>query len=208
MTIDKGVPWGEVAVPPRGTTVFATCAELAAHLGPHLITASETLEHSREFVLRDASFRVLLGTTDVSGASMVRVPIDLLDVSFSRDGREERTVAVDSVVLGDRLLRDELTLVSNTGVWRRRRIAPRAHPNDGRADVVTVAVTMGIRQRLSAWRRTRWGTHLPHPAISIEQCRQFEWSGAPRPLTVDGVRKGSVTSLQVRVIPDALVVFV
>lgn len=208
MTIDKGAPWGDVALPPPGTTVFSTCAALAAHLGALPGVAMETAVHAPEFVLQDASFRMLLGTTGTTGTHTVRVPIDLFDVTFVRDDREERIVAIDTVMLGRRLLRDELAIVSNTGIWRSRRIAPRAHPNDGRADVVTVAHHMGVRQRLLAWRRARWGTHLPHPAIAIGQRGEYTWSGAPRPLTVDGVRRGSVTSLQVRVVPDAIVVYV
>ena len=195
--------------PPADAPVFTDCAALGAHLLANPTAYREgSAKQPCEYVLRDASFRALLGTDRHDTGNAIRIPIDVLEVSFVTGHGEEHAVAVDHVMVGNRLLWDELTVVSNTGFWRSRRIAPRAHPNDGRADVITVSELMGIRQRLLAWHRTRWGTHLPHPAITIEQHARYRWTGGPRLLTIDGVRRGSVTSVDVRVITDALVVYV
>jgi diacylglycerol kinase family enzyme len=132
----------------------------------------------------------------------------VLEVYAVVDGREYHGVCVDSLVLGDHLLWGALVIVTNTGFWRGRRLAPRAHPNDGRADVVTVDTRMTPRQRLSAWHRMRWGTHLPHPHASVEQHRAIELDGPPRKLTIDGVRVGVATAVRIRVQPDALMLYV
>ena len=209
MTIEKGTPWGEPMAPPADTPTYTDCAALGAHLSANpAVYRPGTVRQPHEFVLHDNSFRALLGTERADEANAIRVPIDVLEVSFEHERGERHAVAIDHVMVGNRLLWGELTVVCNTGFWRSRRIAPRAHPNDGRADVVTVSDHMGMRQRLMAWRRTRWGTHLPHPAITIQQHAQYQWTGGPRLLTIDGVRRGSVTSVDVRVIADALVVYV
>lgn len=209
MTIEKGVPWGERVAPPADTPTFTDCAALGAHLRTiPTFNSPNNIRQPHEFVLHDVSFRSLLGIDHEDNGNAIRIPIDVLEVSFVLERGEDQAVALDHVMLGGRLLWDELVLVSNTGFWRSRRIAPRAHPNDGRADVVTVSARMGIRQRLLAWRRARWGTHLPHPAINIEQHAQYHWSGAPRLLTIDGAHRGIVTSVHVRVVADALVVYV
>lgn len=209
MTIEKGAPWGEVALPPAEVPEFTSCAALGAHLQSNRTAYRQGIaQHPPEYVLHDAAFQALLGAGRPDKRATVRIPIDVLEVSFLQEGSKHHAIAVDHVMLGERLLRDELALVSNTGFWRSRRIAPRAHPNDGRADVVTLSASMGIRQRLLAWRRTKWGTHLPHPAISVEQRVEYTWQGGPRSLTIDRVRMGWVTSLHVRVVADALTVYV
>ena len=48
-------------------------------------------------------------------------------------------------------------------------VAPRAHPNDGRFDVVEVSAAMPARARLQAWRRLATGTHVPHPDITTRR---------------------------------------
>ena len=48
------------------------------------------------------------------------------------------------------------------GTWN---VAPRAHPNDGKLDVISVGRGMTFRQRLQARTRLELGTHVPHPAI-------------------------------------------
>ncbi|MGB1824394.1 MAG: hypothetical protein ACPHO9_07420, partial [Ilumatobacteraceae bacterium] len=51
--------------------------------------------------------------------------------------------------------------------------APRAHPGDGLLDVVEVSDAMPLRQRWMALRRSRTGTHLPHPHISMTRVRDL-----------------------------------
>ncbi len=91
--------------------------------------------------------------------------------------------------------------VDQHGSWK---VAPRAHPNDGRFDVAEVAPSMGPRQRFLAWRRLPAGTHVPHPAIATRSATSAEWRFAhPLTLWVDGVRDGTVRELSVAIAPDA-----
>lgn len=206
MTIEKGGPWGEPATVPPGTPSFEGCAALGEHLRKQRIggvAVDPPVVH-----LQDESFARLLGRSMGPEGTHLRVPVDLLEVSYTRNGVEEHRVCIDTCMIGDHVLRGELTIVSNTGLWHGRRLAPRAHPNDGRADVVTVDPSMSVRQRLLAWHRARWGTHLPHPHIRVDQRAVIDVPGHPRRLTIDGVRVGVVSALRIRVHADALILYV
>jgi diacylglycerol kinase family enzyme len=88
-------------------------------------------------------------------------------------------------------------------------VTPRAHPNDGRVDVLTVAETMTLRDRWRARGRLPSGTHVPHPAITVRQVSSIELSfDAPMRIVVDGVPAGESRTLRLEVEPDALTVCV
>ncbi len=92
------------------------------------------------------------------------------------------------------------------GAWD---VAPRAHPGDGRLDVLSVPASFPVGDRWKARARLPSGTHVPHPAI--EQRRAAEWSvdlGRPTPVRLDGVLVGPARHLTVTVEPDALTVVV
>ena len=94
--------------------------------------------------------------------------------------------------------------VDHLGEWD---VAPRAHPGDGRADVVEVDASMGVRARWQARRRLPSGTHVPHPHVAARRVAEASWTfDRPRQLWVDGVRRGTVRSLRVVVEPDGAVV--
>jgi hypothetical protein len=88
-------------------------------------------------------------------------------------------------------------------------VAPKAHPGDGRVDVVSVAASMSRRQRWAARQRLATGTHLPHPDIGLRRMAEGEWSfeRAVR-VWVDGVGVGRTGRLRAVVEPDALTVCV
>jgi diacylglycerol kinase family enzyme len=87
-------------------------------------------------------------------------------------------------------------------------VAPRSHPNDGRAEVVVVDPTMSVRERVQAWRRLRSGTHAPHPSITARQVTaETVTFGRELAVWVDGVRRGSARSITVAVVPDAAAVY-
>ena len=76
----------------------------------------------------------------------------------------------------------------NTDCRGRWDVAPRAHPNDGRVDVVEVAAAMGLRARWQARRRLPTGTHVPHPAIRTGRATERAWHfDRPLGLWVDSV---------------------
>lgn len=87
------------------------------------------------------------------------------------------------------------------GVWN---VAPRAHPNDGRLDVLDAQ--LGVGDRVKARRRLRYGSHVPHPQVTQRRVDavQFEFD-RPMALWLDGEAAGMVRRLSVRVEPDALI---
>jgi diacylglycerol kinase family enzyme len=88
-------------------------------------------------------------------------------------------------------------------------VAPRAHPNDGRFDVVEIAAGMRLRERWEARRRLPTGTHVPHPSISVRTATSWGWSDpAGAHVWVDGVDIGQRTAVDVTIRPDAAAVHV
>jgi hypothetical protein len=128
-----------------------------------------------------------------------RLPMDALAVGV--DGRE--LLAVAHVVARRGWWRGPLLAVMNAdhvGEWN---VAPRAHPNDGRADVLDVDAAMSLRDRWQARGRLPHGTHVPHPGIRVCAVSEGAWTfPAPARLWVDGVEIGHVAHLAVRVLPD------
>lgn len=205
MTVSRGVPWGVDAVPPAGLRVVDGDAELADALGavdaPPLAVSAGDL------------WRTVGAPRVVPHPSMRRVPVDRLRVHL--DGVE--VVAVAHVICrrAPRPIgwigwwRGSVLAVANAEFRGRWDIAPRSHPNDGRADVIEVRAEMGWRARWQAWRRLPSGTHVPHPAISTtrttEMQRRFD---PPTDVWVDGRRHRRIRALRVTVEPDAFELYV
>ena len=201
MTIEKGMPWG-VAVP-----------------SPTDLRIAPTDRDAREFVVaqreRGTSLRPLgLGGGDLArtmGGGHGRFPgtvtkaqVDLLRVQAG----ERVTWAVAHVVARRSWQRGEVLLAMNAEFYGDYDVAPRSHPNDGKVDIVHVAVDMPWRARRAAAKRARTGTHLPHPQLSTRQVADYSVQFA-RPLViwVDGVRWETASDLTVTVEPDALTVY-
>jgi len=129
-----------------------------------------------------------------------RVPVDLLRVGL--DDRE--LTAVAHVVARRSWWRGPViaaTNVDHVGEWN---VAPRAHPNDGRFDVVEVAPDMSLRQRWQARSRLAQGTHVPHPQIATSTAQERSWTfDRPMRVWIDGVDRGRTRRLSVRLEPDA-----
>jgi hypothetical protein len=84
-------------------------------------------------------------------------------------------------------------------------VAPRAHPGDGRLDVVQGR--LDLRQRLVARQRVRAGDHLPHPDLQVQRRADVEVSfDRPRRLWMDGVAMGSCRTLRVELVGTVTVV--
>jgi hypothetical protein len=133
----------------------------------------------------------------------VVLPVDL--VSALLDGRQHWFVA--HLMARRTWWRGRIVAVMNAQWHGPLDVAPRAHPNDGRVDVLDA--DMAMLERLKARGRLRTGTHVPHPAI--EQHRVVAWATTfdpPLNVWLDGERYGSVRDLAVRVEPDALSVVV
>lgn len=131
---------------------------------------------------------------------MQLLPLDLLHIVADR----KPLVAVAHVVVRRSWWHGPLLAICNVdqiGAWK---VAPRAHPNDGKLDIVEVASTMRPRDRWMARSRLPQGSHVPHPKISVRAVADANWQfERPQGLWIDGVAIGRVTDLSVTIEPDA-----
>ena len=190
MTVSKGAEWGTPTARPNGLVVAASDAELAQLVGTGTMAPLAVAAGDLRRTLGDGP----------DGPTMHRVPLDVLRVVA--DG--VALCAVAHVVARRSWWRGRLVGVFNAEHLGRWDVAPRAHPNDGRADVLDVDARMSVRARAQAWRRLPSGTHVPHPEIRVSQNTASAWDFArPLNLYVDGRRHGSVSQLAVTVEADA-----
>lgn len=207
MTIEPGRAWGRAVPRPPDLEVVHGDAELAAALSQR---------RGRPVAVGSGDLARTLGVapdgagTDPTRQTVNEFPVDLLEVSL--DGGRDPVIACAHVVARApwyraHWLRGPILVVMNAefiGEWD---IAPRGHPNDGRAEVVEVDASMPLRERFAARRRLATGTHVPHPLIATRSIRAESWT-FERPLEVlaDGRRIGRASALSVTVIPDAALV--
>lgn len=216
MTIEKGQTWGEPAPPELVPIVSADDVDLAR-------LAFDERRAGRHPVLSVADGD-LLHTLGLSGHRSAderhAYPIDLGLATLDPDQNpvDAPVPFVAHVVVGGRRLPGErliarlfghgpaITVAVMNSAWLTDlRLGPRAHPNDGRLDVIEGRVA--FRERREAHRRSKSGSHLPHPDLTTT--RTATWQSKfdhPRPVSIDGVDRGVVRSIRVELIPDALTV--
>ena len=125
-----------------------------------------------------------------------------VDLGFVRlDGGPELPFAAH-VVARRRGWRGRFVVVLNAAFVGEWHVGPRAHPNDGRLDVIDGQLR--LRQALAVRRRLATGSHLPHPGLVTSSVRSGSWSfDRPTNVLIDGRRAGSARVLDVRIVPDA-----
>ena len=200
MTVSKGAAWGTRGPRPSGTIEAGDdrgarqAVERARHAGgvvPPLHLSSGDL------------WRTVGGPHPGTRQDALVFPTDLAVADL--DGQERCFVA--HLVARRSWWRGRVVAVMNAqflGSWD---VAPRAHPNDGRLDVVRVDPTMGIVDRWRASRRVPTGAHVPHPQIGQSQTDATVIElPVPLDVWVDGISVGRLERLTVRVVPDALIV--
>ena len=198
MGIERGKDWGTPGTAPGGLAWFDSDR-----------MASRFLESSPSPIgLRGGDLARTLGAGTSDGR--VRFEVDLLRVRWRGAGGSGETVALaHALVRRSRGWRGPIVAVMNSqyrGDWD---VAPRGHPNDGRAEVFIVDEAMSVRQRWQAWRRLPLGTHLPHPSIGASSRGSGEWSfDRLCDLWIDGEHVAPVEWLSFEVVPDGAVVWV
>lgn len=198
MTVRPGSSWGEVVEVPQGA--------LGVHGDDELASAVRRGE-TRPMLLTGGDLYRTAGAPSVAGTA-VRVPIDVLDVVA--DGSSMTAVAHVVAKRPGRLgwWRGRIVAAMNAEHLGRWDVAPRSHPNDGRFDLVDVAASMSVRERWQAWRRLDTGTHVPHPRVASRRSRSETFTfDRPMALWLDGVARGTVRSLTVSVVPDAVEIY-
>ena len=190
MPIEKGQEWGSPGA--------------LADDAPH---ASSDAEFAQ--LLTDGATQVrptggdLARTLGVSEASLRRdaamlLPIDAFWVSL--DGHEHRCIA--HAVIG-RPSRPRVVVANAAflGAWN---VAPRAHPGDGKLDVVRF--DLGLVDWIKARKRLPTGAHVPHPGIKTRAVAEWtETFERPVPVQLDGVTGHRARTVSVRIDSEAVI---
>lgn len=203
MTIRRGEPWGKPASLPSGAPIASSNSELRREITSQ---RAGTGDHEPIGVIGGDLWQVVGAPS--GGARRVRsdqahtAPIDLIAVTADGDS----LWACVGVITRNSWWHGSLVAVMNAdraGTWR---LAPAAHPNDGRLHVLETGIngpSLGFGDRLAARRRLPSGTHVPHPAISVRRVASAEFRfELPMALWLDGERVGRCRELSVEVVPD------
>lgn len=203
MTVERGEVWGHPAPLPDDGVVCASDAEARA-------AVTTARRASRPVPALGLTGGDLARTCGVSGApGGLRGP-----------GTQALTVDLGEVLVDGVLHFFVAHLVARRSWWQGRLVAamnaqfigtwdvaPRAHPNDGRLDVLQA--DLSVSDRLKARSRLRSGTHLPHPGISERRLKAVQLDLEPGSrVWLDGELVGPARALSIRTVPDALVVHV
>ena len=191
MPIEKGEEWGSAGSLAPDAPSAASDAELGRHLSDGVAQVRPAGgDLARTLGVSEASLR--------RDAAML-LPVDALDVTL--DGEAHRCIA--HVVIGS--ARRPQVVAANAAFLGSWNVAPRAHPGDGKVDVVSFE--LGAVDWLKARRRLPTGTHVPHPDIKVRAvtswAREFD-----RPVAVHLDRVGGFRArhIELQVAPDAIVV--
>jgi len=200
MTISKGADWGKTVRRPPDLRIAANDHDLAQMLDDG---SGRPAAVSHGDVHRTVGGRPL-GERD----ELLALPFDLLRVSL--DGAEPLAgvahVLARSPWRSGGWWRGEAVAVMNAEFVGEYDVAPRGHPNDGRAETFRIGREMGVRQRWEVRRRLPGARHLPHPLIAVRPVRTMTWDfERPLVISVDGRKIGLARRLAVEVEPDAAV---
>lgn len=204
MTVRKGEAWGSIGRAPADMVTVDGDAALRR-------IVEEALSAGRRpppvGLVGGDLMRAVGGSGDVARyeGDVALLPVDLVRLQAAGAS----TWCCSHLVARRRWWRGEVVAVMNAqhlGAWD---VAPRAHPGDGRIDVVRVDPSMSWRDRLRARSRLVHGTHLPHPCIEVRQHAEVELDfGRAMSLIVDDEPWVTASSVRVVVVPDALTVVV
>ena len=199
MTIRKGEPWGIEVVAPSSLTLLKDDRQLAS------------MEKSSVGVLMAGDIHQALGSPRPvqPGALCTQLEIDAMFVEIQTAAFDDVSqLAGSSVEIGtfraSFIHRNRYVCITNGGLIHGRNLAPRAHPNDGVLDSVTMTRSMTFRDRLSAQKKALTGTHLPHPEIHVSRGESFSYMRTNRSehLSIDGHKVTDWVSVRVTVQPD------
>ena len=194
MTIRKGEDWGSQFTMPNDCVVVTDDASAAR------------LQSQQTFYVTGGDLHEALGKPrqPVVGESCHMLPIDAMQYTIQFSNGEGLTaLAISSIAIG-RWYRGAFFVLSNSGFHKSRHLLPRAHPNDGFLDLLSLRSSMPLRQRFLFKRKSLISAHLPHPDIRVERLDSFNFTRtkAHEPLIIDGIEICSWSSISVTVRPD------
>jgi len=207
MTIRKNEDWGSTVVRPENLVICETDAA-ASQLATDFYLQQKPMP---AIAITRSSLSRTLGKegSNVNSQNMQATPFDLIEVTFVDASMiEQKVLALGYGLLRKSWWRGDIVAAMNTSFIGDWDCAPRSHPNDGKFDLLAVNGEMKSTQRLIASRRLKFGTHLPHPQISMKQLTSFDADCSAKPnLYVDNRRFMSVNQCKFRLLPDALTLY-
>lgn len=203
MTIRKGADWGKPEAVPGDAIFVSNDAEANEAISrprrerrptPPLCLTGGDLARTLGVRNNEASLRAGEGTH-------LRIDLGVALV----DGR--LFWFVSHLVACHSWWRGPIVIAANAAFIGDYNVAPKAHPSDGRLDLIEANPTFG--ERLKARSRLRSGTHVPHPQIKIRRCAAAQLElDRPTPITLDGIGRDKAKTLSIRVEPDALDIWI
>jgi hypothetical protein len=174
-----------------------------------------TVNGDQELAISPTDIRLIVKGGDIAhslgdptppdvGDTCTEISIDALRVMITfKNGSKQNHIASSHVMIGS-WLRGRLVCVSNSGFIGQWNVSPRAHPNDGFFDVMTIDPSMPFQQRLRARKKSQLGTHTPHPHVETRRARHIEFSSQSRheSFVMDGRRIPSWNAIHIEIVPD------
>tara|TARA_X000000368_G_scaffold233534_1_gene184450 strand:+ start:274 stop:882 length:609 start_codon:yes stop_codon:yes gene_type:complete len=100
-------------------------------------------------------------------------------------------------------LKGEKIFISNVAHYGKMNPAPKAHPGDGKFDMLEVKLSPF--QTFKAVKRVSAGTHIPHPGIKYKQVSSEQFSfGKKLSIGIDGKNIGKFSTVSIRIENEAL----
>ena len=100
-------------------------------------------------------------------------------------------------------LKGEKIFISNVAHYGKMNPAPKAHPGDGKFDMLEVKLSP--LQTFKAVKRVSAGTHIPHPGIKYKQVSSEQFSfGKKLSIEIDGKNIGKFSTVSIRIENEAL----
>ena len=218
MSIARGRDWGEIGPIPDEAVAAATDAEAAA-----VVAAARRAGHPAPPVLLTGGD--LARTLGAAGPPPAAGIAPAKEARVSTGGGQPRQgarmfVDAGAALVDGRLVwfaahlvarrawwRGRVLVVANAAFMGRGNVAPRAHPGDGRLDILDCKLGLGARIRARS--RLAAGTHVPHPAIEQRRVAAAQFDLAPAlDVYADGQRLARAGTVSVRVEPAALEIWI
>lgn len=201
MNLRKGEPWGEPGPRPPDAIVCDSDAAAADVVNERRVAGAElpvialtggdlcrTLGGGRRPIDRPDATRALV---DIGRADLDDGPHWFVAHCISRR----------------RWWHGPFVVVMNAAFVGTANAAPRAHPGDGRFDVIEGRLSWSDRWKARS--RLASGTHVPHPGLNQRRVSLGRWEfDRPMPMWLDGRATPPSGNLTVTVEPDALRVVV
>ena len=100
-------------------------------------------------------------------------------------------------------LKGEKIFISNVAHYGKMNPAPKAHPGDGKFDMLEVKLSPF--QTFKAVKRVSAGTHIPHPGIKYKQVSSEQFSFEKKlSIEIDGKNIGKFSTVSIRIENEAL----